>query len=189
MKFCSNCGAEVVLNIPEGDNRERHICTSCELIHYQNPNVVTGCLATWEDKVLLCKRAIEPRYGLWTLPAGFMEMGETSTEAAIRETLEEANARVNVECLYVVLNLPQANQVYMIFRSTLKDLDFSPGAESLEVRLFEEQEIPWNKIAFGTIKHSLKFYFEDKAKGEYSLHVGDIIKARDSYQFHPGPAE
>ena len=135
MNFCSHCGETVILKIPEDDNRQRYVCLSCEMIHYQNPKVVTGCLPVWEDKILLCKRAIEPRYGLWTLPAGFMELGETTVEAAARETMEEANARVNIQGLYVVINLPQVDQVFMMFRSQLLDLDFSPGVESLAVEL------------------------------------------------------
>lgn len=187
MNFCSHCGAEVILRIPEDDNRERYVCISCDMIHYQNPNVVAGCIPVWEDKVLLCKRAIEPRYGLWTLPAGFMEMGETTEEAAIRETLEEANARVAVQNLYVIINLPHANQVYMMFRSELTDLDFDPGHESLEVTLFPEETIPWDSIAFATIKQTLRFYFADRPSGKFPLHVGDIVKSDSGFDFRLGP--
>ena len=189
MNFCSHCGEAVILKIPEDDNRQRYVCLSCEMIHYQNPKVVTGCLPVWEDKILLCKRAIEPRYGLWTLPAGFMELGETTVEAAARETMEEANARVNIQGLYVVINLPQVDQVFMMFRSQLLDLDFSPGEESLAVELYTKQDIPWDSLAFGTIRQTLDFFFEDQQTGDYPLHVGDIVKHGDNYSFRPGPAE
>lgn len=189
MNFCSHCGEAVILKIPEDDNRQRYVCISCEMIHYQNPRVVAGCLPVWEDKILLCRRAIDPRYGLWTLPAGFMELGETTMEAAARETLEEANARVNIQGLYVVINLPQVDQVFMMFRSQLLDLDFAPGVESLAVELYTKQDIPWNSLAFGTIRQTLDFFFEDRLTGDYPLHVGDIVKHGDNYSFRPGPAE
>ncbi len=189
MNFCSHCGETVILKIPEDDNRQRYVCLSCEMIHYQNPKVVTGCLPVWEDKILLCKRAIKPRYGLWTLPAGFMELGETTVEAAARETMEEANARVNIQGLYVVINLPQVDQVFMMFRSQLLDLDFAPGVESLAVELYTKQDIPWDSLAFGTIRQTLDFFFEDQQTGDYPLHVGDIVKHGDNYSFRPGPAE
>ena len=186
MKYCSQCGAEVVLRIPPDDNRERYVCITCEMVHYQNPKVVTGCLPIRDERVLLCRRAIEPRYGLWTLPAGFMELGETTMEAAIRETLEEANARVEVQDLYVVLNLPHVNQVFMLFRSELMDLDFSPGFESLDVGLFSEPEIPWESLAFTTIRQSLEFYFEDRKRGDFPIHTGDIIRSGAGYRFRNG---
>ncbi len=138
--------------------------------------MVAGCVALWEDRVLLCRRAIEPRYGLWTLPAGFMENEETTNEAAARETLEEANARVEIEGLYTLFNLPHINQVYLMFRARLCDLDFGPGSESLEVALFHESEIPWDRIAFPAVRETLRLYFEDRAYGHYPLRVGDILK-------------
>lgn len=187
MKYCSTCGDKVSLKIPADDDRQRYVCVSCETIHYQNPNVVVGCIPVWEDKILLCKRAIEPRSGLWTLPAGFMELGETSQEGAIRETLEEANARVEIEGLYVVINVPTANQVYMMFRSRLLDRDFGPGAESLDTRLFHEDEIPWDVIAFGTIRQTLKFYFQDRKIDHFPTHFGDIIRQNESFTYIPGP--
>lgn len=188
MKFCSICGEQVILKVPVDDTRERYVCISCETIHYQNPNVVAGCIPVWDEQVLLCRRSIEPRYGLWTLPAGFMEMGETSTEAALRETLEEANARVEIQELYVVINLPQVNQVYMMFRSRLLDLDFRPGTESLQTALFTQAEIPWDELAFRTIRYTLEFYFEDRLTGKYPLHFGDIMREDETYIFRPGPA-
>jgi ADP-ribose pyrophosphatase YjhB (NUDIX family) len=188
VKFCNQCGAEVTGKIPAGDNRLRYVCISCEEIHYQNPKIVAGCIPENEGKVLLCKRAIEPRYGYWTLPAGFMELEETSLEAALRETLEEANARVIVSELYTVLNLPYVSQVYMMYRAQLQDLDFSAGEESLEVKLFAENEIPWDNIAFTTIKYTLKFYFKDQRNKNFHLHTGDIIKKDDGrYDLRSGP--
>ncbi|MFQ5659318.1 MAG: NUDIX hydrolase [Gammaproteobacteria bacterium] len=183
MNYCSHCGAEVLRMVPPGDNRQRYVCSACEVVHYQNPNIVTGCMPVWNDQVLLCKRAIEPRSGLWTLPAGFMELGETVTEAALRETMEEANARVAIQGLYVVINLPHVNQVFMLFRSSLLDLDFAPGPESLTVELFSEQTVPWDTLAFGMIRHTLTFFFEDRQTGNYPLHMGDIEKGGNDYHF------
>ncbi len=183
MKHCSQCGSEVSLKIPSDDNRMRHVCDACDLIHYQNPKIVAGCIPVWEDQILLCKRAIEPRHGFWTLPAGFMEMGETTAEAAKRETQEEANARVELDGLCALMNLPHVNQVYMIFRSKLLDLDYFPGIESLEVALFREQDIPWNDLAFTTIRHTLKFYFEDQQRDSFQLRIGDIVKEEGGYGF------
>ncbi len=183
MKYCCYCSAELVYDIPSDDNRHRYICQSCGIIHYQNPKIVAGCIPVWEDQVLLCKRAIEPRLGYWTLPAGFMEMGESTLEAGIRETLEEANARVEVENLYAVFNLPYVDQVYMMYRSRLLDLDFFAGVESLEVKLFKEEEIPWDELAFATIRETLKFYLDDKKTGKFHLHTGDVIKNNSRYDF------
>jgi ADP-ribose pyrophosphatase YjhB (NUDIX family) len=176
MKYCSQCGSEVCLQIPQGDNRPRFVCSACGTIHYQNPKIVVGCIPEWKDQILLCRRAIEPRYGLWTVPAGFMEEGETSQQGAARETLEEANARVEVSALYSLFNLPHINQVYLIFRSRLLDLNFRPGAESLEVRLFDEDEIPWEEVAFPVIKETLGLYFRDRANDGFCLRSGDIVR-------------
>lgn len=183
MKFCSQCGAEIIVKVPESDDRERYVCTQCETIHYQNPKIVAGCIPEWEDRILLCKRAIEPRYGRWTLPAGFMELGETTLEAAVRETQEEANARVDVLDLYMVINLPHVDQVYMMFRSHLKDRDFFPGAESLEVDLFRREQIPWDELAFPTIRETLRFYYQDRESGEFRPRSGDIIRQESGYRF------
>jgi ADP-ribose pyrophosphatase YjhB (NUDIX family) len=176
MKFCSVCGSEVRIGVPEGDNRPRHICDRCNTVHYQNPKVVAGCIALWKDKVLMCRRAIEPRHGLWTVPAGFMENGETTYEGAIRETLEEANARVAIDGLYVTVNLPHINQVYMLFRGRLLDLDFSPGEESLEVELMAENEVPWDLMAFPTVTEALRLYFADRKTGAFSVRMLDIVR-------------
>lgn len=174
MKFCSACGSPVSLAIPQGDNRERFVCTSCGAIHYQNPRIITGCLPVWEDKVLLCKRAIEPRYGYWTLPAGFMENGETVAHGGGRETLEEANARVSDLQLYAVFSLPHISQVYTFFLAQLDDLDFSSGEESLAVELFDEADIPWTELAFPVITKSLQYYFADRQTGTFPVRYEDI---------------
>jgi len=176
MKFCMACGSQLELKVPLGDNRERHVCITCGEIHYQNPKIVTGCIPVWEDKVLLCKRAIEPRYGLWTVPAGFMENGESTHAGAMRETLEEANARVEIDELYMTVNLPLINQVYMLFMAQLIDLDFSAGEESLDVRLFSENEIPWGELAFPTVEVSLKRFFADRTCGEFTPGMVDIVR-------------
>lgn len=178
MNYCLHCGATVQLRIPDGDDRQRHVCDGCGAIHYQNPKIVTGCLPIHQERVLLCRRAIAPRSGFWTLPAGFLENGETTTQGAIRETWEEAFANVSVEGLYTVFNLPHISQIYMFFRATLADLDFRPGTESLDVRLFEEHEIPWDELAFPVIRDTLKHYFEDRRTGSYPVRVGDIIRHR-----------
>jgi len=176
MKFCSNCGAEVVLRGPAGDKRPRYVCDTCHTIHYQNPKIVTGCIPQWHDRVLLCKRGIEPRYGLWTLPAGFMENGETTHGGAARETLEEANARVSIDGLFSLFNLPHINQVYMIFRAQLLDLEFGAGEETLEVALFCEPEVPWGQIAFPVIHQTLQLYFQDRKAGAFRVHHGEMVR-------------
>ncbi|HEY0846162.1 MAG TPA: NUDIX hydrolase [Noviherbaspirillum sp.] len=185
MKFCSECAHPVSLLIPPDDNRPRYVCGQCGMIHYQNPKMVIGSIPVWEQdgetRILLCKRAIEPRYGYWTLPAGFMENNETTGEAALRETFEEAGARVELHDLFSLLNVPHVHQVHMFYRATLLDLDYRAGTESLEVALFTEEEIPWSDIAFPTIGHTLRFFFADLARirahgGHYQLHTEDIRK-------------
>ncbi len=172
IKFCSACGADrIEFRVPDGDNLPRFVCGACGTIHYQNPKVVVGCLPESGDRVLLCRRAIEPRHGLWTLPAGFLENGETVTAGAVRETLEEANARVDIGDLYTMISLPHISQIYMMFRARLLDLDFGPGPESLEVRLFREEEIPWEEIAFRTIGRTLRNYFLDRKLDAFRTRV------------------
>ena len=178
MKYCSNCGTPVELRVPEGDTLPRYVCPACSVIHYQNPKMVVGCIPEWEDKILLCRRAIEPRHGWWTLPAGFMENAETLAQAAARETLEEANARVEMGALYAIYNLPHINQVYILFRARLLDLDFKPGVESLDVKLFSETEIPWEEMAFRAIREPLKRYFEERCQGQFGFHMGTIEDLR-----------
>lgn len=177
MKFCSHCGHAVTLKVPPGDSLPRHCCEACSTIHYQNPKMIVGCIAEWEDRILLCRRAIEPRHGMWTVPAGFMENGETTMQGAARETLEEANARVEIGPLYAMYSIPHINQVYILFRARLLDLVFSAGTESLEVRLFEEAEVPWEQLAFATVRNTLTHYFSDRQAGEYRFHLGTIERA------------
>lgn len=178
MNYCSHCGsARLVLKVPAGDCLPRLVCEDCQTIYYQNPKIVTGCIPEWEDKILLCKRAIEPRYGLWTLPAGFMENNETVEQAATRETWEEAQAKIDQLSLYTLLSLPHISQVYMMFRARLCDLTFAPGSESLEVRLFTQDKIPWEELAFPVIHRTLTHYFQDRALGHFPVHVGDIIRS------------
>ncbi len=180
MKYCSHCGAGVELCIPEGDTLPRFVCKQCHTIHYLNPKVVTGCIPVWEDKVLLCRRAIEPRYGLWTLPAGFMENGETSMAGAAREALEEAHAVVDDMVLYGLFNLPHIDQIYMMFRGNLRHGHAAPGMESLEVNLFYEQEIPWQELAFPVVAESLRLFFSDRRKGSYAVHYADVMRGADN---------
>ena len=175
MKYCSRCGSAVTRKIPAGDNRERDVCTACEAIHYVNPRVVVGCLVTYGDKVLLAKRAIDPRAGYWTLPAGFLENGETLAHGAARETLEEVKAEVQAEALYTVFSLPHISQIYTFFRAELAEPKFGVGEETLAVDLFEEDDVPWDELAFPVIRDTLKFYFEDRRTGEFPTRSRDII--------------
>jgi ADP-ribose pyrophosphatase YjhB (NUDIX family) len=181
MKYCHQCAAPLVLRIPEGDELVRHCCDNCDSIFYLNPKNIVGTLPTHLDKVLLCKRAIEPRLGKWTLPAGFMENGESSLEGAIRETMEEAGARIDVQdnSLYTLFNLPVINQVYLFFRAELSDLDFQAGAESLEVALFTEAEIPWEQIAFPVVRSTLEHYFKDLKQNRFPVRMFDIHHGED----------
>ena len=180
MKFCSECGSPAVaLRIPPGDSRLRYTCGACGVIHYQNPKIVAGCIPEWQGKVLLCRRSIEPRYGFWTLPAGFMENGESTVQAAIRETFEEANAIVDNLTLFAMYSLTHISQVYLMFRGQLREGRASVGMESLEVRLFAEDELPWQELAFPVMGETLKRYFKDCHTGNYSLHMGDISRSAD----------
>ena len=187
MKFCSECGHAVALAIPEGDNRPRHVCSQCGTIHYQNPKNVIGTIPVWEHEgqlqILLCRRAIEPRYGYWTLPAGFMENGETTGEAAARETEEEAGANIELGPLFALLNVAHVHQVHMFYLARLVDLDFHPGEESLEVQLFTEGDIPWDDLAFPTIRKTLELFFADRVKMReggkdvgHGVHTHDIVR-------------
>ncbi|MBU0752714.1 MAG: NUDIX hydrolase [Gammaproteobacteria bacterium] len=172
--YCSSCGAPVHQRIPPGDSLPRAVCDACGTVHYSNPKLVVGALPEWEDRILLCRRAIEPRHGKWTLPAGFMENRETVAEAALRETLEEANARVELGAMYTLLSVPHISQVHVIYRAALLDLDFAPGEETLEVALFREDEIPWDEIAFRTIAITLRHYFADRRGGSFGFHTGAV---------------
>lgn len=174
MNYCSHCAGALSVRVPPGDNMPRHVCEQCGTIHYQNPKIVAGCIPEWEDRILLCRRAIEPRAGLWTLPAGFMENGETTAEGAKRETWEEANARVDISGLYALFNIPHINQVYLMFRARMLNREFGAGSESLEVALFAEDEIPWEELAFPVVRETLIRYYQDRRSGTFQMHMGDI---------------
>jgi ADP-ribose pyrophosphatase YjhB (NUDIX family) len=174
IQHCRACGAATRYVVPSDDNRERATCTVCATIHYENPLNVVGTVPAWGDQVLLCRRNIEPRYGLWTLPAGFMELGETTAEGALRETIEEAGANVEMQPLFSVLNVVHVGQVHLFYRARLKDTRFAPGPETIEAQLFGEAEIPWEEIAFRTVKETLRRYFDDRRKGQFGVHTADI---------------
>jgi len=174
IQHCRACGGLARYQIPADDNRERATCTVCGMVHYENPLNVVGTLPVWEDKVLLCRRAIEPRLGLWTLPAGFMELGETTAEGAMRETIEEAGARVELQGLFSLINVTRVGQVHLFYRARLLDPDFAPGPESIEARFFTEAEVPWSELAFRTVKATLEFFFADRKAGAYGMHFSDI---------------
>lgn len=178
MNYCSQCGAPVALRIPPGDSLPRHVCDRCGAIHYQNPKLVVGAIAEWEGRILLCRRGIEPRHGLWTLPAGFMENEETTAQAAARETLEEACARIEVGPMFSLINVPHISQVHIFYRATLLDPDFAPGEESLDVGLFAEHEIPWPEMAFRTVSISLQRFFADRQAGRFGFHACDLAPPR-----------
>lgn len=173
MAYCLQCGHAAERKIPEGDHNLRLVCPNCDYIHYENPKVICGALVVHEDKVLLCRRAIEPRYGYWTLPAGFMEIGETVAEGAARETIEEAAATAVEPHLYCIYDIPDIGQIYMLYLTTLKDGQFGVGPESLECALFTEDEIPWDDLAFEAVRRTLRHYFADRQ--QYSDHSSFAI--------------
>ena len=175
MKYCSSCGSEVSLRVPEDDNRERHICDDCGIIHYRNPLVVVGCIAERDGKVLLCKRAIEPRHGYWTVPAGFMELGESVGGGAARETLEEALATVELGHLFAMVDVVDAGQVHLFYTGKLVS-DYGVGEETLESAMFSEEEIPWDDIAFHSGRFALQKYFEDRGKNN-GVHVHELRRS------------
>jgi ADP-ribose pyrophosphatase YjhB (NUDIX family) len=174
IKHCRSCGAAAQYRVPADDNRERAVCTACGEVHYENPLNVVGTVPVWGEQVLLCRRNIEPRYGLWTLPAGFMELGESTAEGAVRETVEEAGAHIELEDLFTLFNVVRVGQVHLFYRARLLDTEFDPGPESIEVRLFHEHQVPWDEIAFRTTRETLLRYFADRALGRFELHVADI---------------
>lgn len=176
IKYCKNCGTAVVYRLPDdGDTKERAVCPACQTIHYENPLNVVGTVPYWGEKVLLCKRNIEPRRGKWTLPAGFMELNETVAEGAARETLEEAGAQFEMEGFFTLLNVARVGQVHMFYRARLLSDRFDPGFETIEARLFAEDEIPWDEIAFRTTKETLEHYFADRREGHFGVHAIDIV--------------
>ena len=182
LKHCRACGAAVIYRLPDdGDTKERAVCPVCHTVHYENPLNVVGTIPVWEEnqseavvKILLCKRNIEPRRGKWTLPAGFMELGETTAEGAARETVEEAGARFQMQDLFAVMNVVRVGQVHLFYRAKLLSTDFDPGHETIEAGLFSEAEIPWDEIAFKTVKKALQLYFADYKTGQFGFHVRDI---------------
>ena len=176
IQFCKSCGHAVRYRVPDdGDTRERAVCNACHTIHYENPLNVVGTIPVWEDKVLLCKRNIEPRFGKWTLPAGFMELNETVAEGAARETVEEAGAQFELQDLFTLMNVTRVGQVHFFYRAQLTSEQFDPGHETQEARLFAEHEIPWDELAFRTVKETLQHYFADAKKGKFELHHVDIV--------------
>ena len=175
IKHCKNCGAAVVYRLPDdGDTKNRAVCSACNTVHYENPLNVVGTVPVWDDKVLLCKRNIEPRKGKWTLPAGFMELEETTAEGAARETVEEAGAQFEMQSLFSVLSVPRVGQVHLFYRAKLTSDQFNPGFETMEAKLFAESDIPWDDIAFRTVKVTLEKFFSDRAKGSFGVHEADI---------------
>jgi ADP-ribose pyrophosphatase YjhB (NUDIX family) len=183
MNFCSHCGAGLNRKIPAGDNRPRFVCQQCRMIHYQNPRMVVGTIPEWQERILLCRRAIEPRAGKWTLPAGYLENGETMMAGARRETLEEAGAEMKTLAPFALLDLPFISQIYLMFRGPLASTAFHPGEESLEVRLFAEADIPWDELAFVVIRETLEHYYRDRAEGRFRLHTGSIRPPPESIHF------
>jgi ADP-ribose pyrophosphatase YjhB (NUDIX family) len=176
IKHCRNCGIAVVYRIPDdGDTKERAICPACATIHYENPLNVVGTVPYWGDKILLCKRNIEPRFGKWTLPAGFLELGETTAQGAARETHEEAGAQIELEGLFTLINVARVGQVHMFYRARLLSDQFDPGFETIEAQLYAEDEIPWDEIAFRTVKETLERFFADRRRGQFQIHDVDII--------------
>ena len=176
MKFCNLCGAPVVLRIPSGEDRERFVCGTCGAIHYENPRMVVGCIIEEHGHVLLCKRAIEPRYGFWTLPAGFLELGESSVQGAVRETHEEAGAHVQVVAPYAHFDIPHIGQAYLFYRARMLTPEYAAGTESLEVKLVPLGEIPWDALAFPAVRIALELHGEDALRGRYRMHHGIITR-------------
>jgi ADP-ribose pyrophosphatase YjhB (NUDIX family) len=174
INFCYYCGGRIKRVIPPFDDRQRHVCESCDQIHYENPKMVVGCIPMKGEHVLLCRRAIEPRAGKWTLPAGYLEKGETVAEGACRETLEEARADVAIVAPYSMYNITFVNQIYLFFRAKLLNEDFGPGPESSEVLLFTEEEVPWDEIAFTVVQKTLHHFFKDRQNNRYEFYIGDI---------------
>jgi ADP-ribose pyrophosphatase YjhB (NUDIX family) len=174
IRHCRACGSPTEYRIPDDDNRDRAVCTSCLVIHYENPTNVVGTVPIWGDQVLLCKRAIEPRRGFWTLPAGFMELGETIAEGAARETVEEAGAQFELGSLFSLLNVVRAGQVHIFYLAELTHTRFEPGTETMEARLFNEADVPWDDLAFRTVRETLRLYFADRRLGSFGFHCADI---------------
>ena len=176
MKFCSNCAAPVAKRVPPGDSLPRWVCDQCGDIHYQNPKLVVGTIAEQDGRILICRRAIEPRYGYWTLPAGYMENDESTGQAAERETREEAGAKIELGEPFSMISIPYVNQVHLFYRARLLELDFRPGDETLEVAMVEEAQVPWKELAFRTVSMTLKLWFEDRRAGTFGFHASELLK-------------
>ena len=175
IKHCRNCGTAVIYRVPDdGDTHQRAVCPACTTIHYENPLNVVGTVPYFGDRVLLCKRNIEPRFGKWTLPAGFLELGETTAQGAVRETIEEAGASIEMEGLFSILNIARVGHVHLFYRARLLNEHFEPGVETIEARLYREEEIPWDDIAFRSVKETLELFFADRRRGQFGIHQLDI---------------
>lgn len=174
MNFCSYCGDRVTRSVPPGEHLARSVCVACGRIYYENPKIVAGCIPDWDGRILLCRRAIEPRVGRWTFPAGFMELGESAEDAAVRETMEEADTRVTELSLYAVYSLTHVDQVYLVFRGTMEKPEFAITYESSAVELFTTEDVPWNELAFPVIHEVLKRYVRDRARGVFGVHTGTL---------------
>lgn len=183
MKYCSECGAPVVQRVPAGDDRQRHVCTRCEHIHYENPRMVVGCIIEREGELLMCRRAIEPRHGFWTVPAGFLELGESAMQGAVRETHEEAGARVEVIAPYAHIDVPRIGQAYLLYRARMVEPQFAAGTESLEVRFMRPDELPWDELAFSVVRAALELYVEDMQKGRYRTHHAILARGQGWFDF------
>ena len=177
IQYCNHCAATVIFTVPPGDSLARHVCPACGHIQYENPRLVVGCVAEWEGRILLCRRAIEPRLGYWTLPAGFMENGETTAQAAARETLEEAGARIAMDAPFAMISIAHINQVHLFYRGRMSSPDFAAGEESLEVSLYRPEDIPWADLAFRSVSLCLEYYLADRASGRYGFHEAALLPA------------
>lgn len=175
IRYCYLCGSQAPLIIPAGDSLPRHVCGTCGHIHYENPRLIVGCVAEWDGGILLCRRAIEPQRGLWTLPAGFMENGETTAQGAIRETLEESGAKVIVDAPFAIISIAHINQVHLFYRGRLTCPEYSPGEESLEVAILSAEDIPWHDLAFRSVKLCLEHYLADRSQGSYGFHETELV--------------
>jgi ADP-ribose pyrophosphatase YjhB (NUDIX family) len=173
-RYCINCGGVLVRRVPPDDDRERGVCPACGHVHYVNPKLVVGCVIEHGGRILLCRRAIEPRYGQWTVPAGYLEAGETVADGAMREVREEACAAVEIVAPYVLLDLTFVDQVYLMFRARLREGGFAAGHETLEARLFAEDEVPWDRLAFSAVEVTLRHFFRDRPGGRFPFHTGDV---------------
>lgn len=186
VRFCSRCGAPVERQVPPGDDRLRDVCRACGAVHYQNPKLVVGAIAEWQGRILLCRRAIEPRYALWTLPAGYLEQGETAAEGAVRETREESGAEIGDLVLFGLFDLVFVGQIYLMYRARMRSARLQPGRESLEARLFAPEAIPWEELAFAVMRRTLALYLEDRAQGCFGLHTERVEPDGSSRRAFPG---